>query len=60
MISLCSAATEEFVTGTGSRGAVACESRVCSQIGIEILERGVSLGGLVPSFFFVSGAVLIM
>ena len=28
--------------GTDSRGAVSSESRICSEIGIELLERGVS------------------
>ena len=28
--------------GTESRGAVACESKICSEIGIDLLARGVS------------------
>ena len=44
------------------RGAVACESKLCSGIGIGILERGVSLAclcsvssGRVPAFFVEKG-----
>lgn len=29
-------------TGKNTHGAVACESRICSEIGIELLEKGVS------------------
>lgn len=30
------------VTNTGNRGAVASESKICSEIGAELIERGVS------------------
>lgn len=31
-----------ITSSTDQRGAVACESKTCSEIGIELLERGVS------------------
>jgi hypothetical protein len=30
-------------SGTDSLGAVSCESKACSEVGIELLRRGVSL-----------------
>lgn len=31
-----------YTSGTDSLGAVSCESKTCSEIGIELLRRGVS------------------
>jgi hypothetical protein len=53
----CSASPAVIASSAARRGAVACESRLCSEIGIGLLEHGVSGGGRVLPL---SGAGLIM
>jgi hypothetical protein len=60
-LGVCSAAPGVLAPSTDSRGAVACESKVCSQIGIELLERGVRSLLCAESFWrFFEGKGLIM
>ena len=46
LLGFSSASSEVLAPAGEPRGAVACESRVCSQIGIELLARGVSVLGM--------------